>query len=71
VTENISTGGAAVFTALKIEPGRFVKVSAITSDKLRWRRVDAVSAGWRSARQPVLPLMLEAADLHEAPRFNF
>jgi PilZ domain len=28
VTENISTGGAAVFTALKIEPGRFVKVSS-------------------------------------------
>ena len=28
VTENISTAGAAVFTALKIEPGRFVKVSS-------------------------------------------
>src|ERR1041384_1898259 len=28
VTENISTGGAAVFTALKIEPGRFVRVSS-------------------------------------------
>jgi len=28
VTENISTAGAAVFTSLKIEPGRFVKVSS-------------------------------------------
>jgi PilZ domain-containing protein len=28
VTENISTAGAAVFTSLEIEPGRFVKVSS-------------------------------------------
>ena len=28
VTENISPGGAAIFTALKVEAGRFVKVSS-------------------------------------------